>query len=110
MWFNIFWRVVFVVKELIEDIVYFLENNKNVTYEKLEKYIKNVSKINKEPSVIIDLLEKEAAIFSLDGIYSLLPSNYKKGTLISSLKGNPYIVLEDGSKLKIQMVPYQTMK
>lgn len=90
------------MKELIEDIIYYLENNKNVTYEKLEKYIKNVSKINREPNVIIDLLEKEAVIFSLNGIYSLLPSNYKKETLISSLKGNTYIILEDGSKLNIQ--------
>ena len=42
------------MKELIEDIVYFLENNKNINYEQLEKYIRNVSKINKEPNIIIE--------------------------------------------------------
>ena len=62
------------MKELIEDIIYYLENNKNVTYEKLEKYIRNVSKINREPNVIIDLLENEGILYSINGIYRLFSS------------------------------------
>ena len=89
------------MKELIEDIIYYLENNKNVTYEKLEKYIRNVSKINREPNVIIDLLENEGILYSINGIYRLLPNNYKIGTLKSSIKGNTYVILDDNSKLDI---------
>ena len=90
------------MKELIEDIIYYLNNEKNITFEKLQKYIKKISKINKEPELIINTLEEEGIIICENNEYKIMPEDYKKGIVESSLKGNYYIILEDGSKLSLK--------
>ena len=90
------------MKELIEDIIYYLKNNKNVTYDMLENYITKVNKSDKEPRIIIDILESEGVFYNINGFYRLLPNDYKIGTLMSSIKGNTYVILNDDKKLDIE--------
>ena len=90
------------MKELIQDIIYYLENNKNVTYDMLENYITKVNKSDKEPRIIIDILESEGVFYNINGFYRLLPNDYKIGTLMSSIKGNTYVILNDNKKLDIE--------
>lgn len=90
------------IQEIVSQIKEFYASKKESDKSELIKFINK----NTPPSAIltdnlITLLEDEGIIFELDGIYKLMPSDYHIGKIQNSAKGNPYLVLDDGTNLML---------
>lgn len=90
------------IQEIVSQIKEFYASKKESDKSELIKFINK----NTPPSAIltdnlITFLEDEGIIFELDGIYKLMPSDYHIGKIQNSAKGNPYLVLDDGTNLML---------
>ena len=88
--------------ELIKNIKEYYTNQKESNKSELTKIINKISPPNSiSADNLISILEDEGIIIELDGIYKLMPNDYHIGTIQSSAKGNPYLVLDDGTNLML---------
>lgn len=88
--------------ELIKNIKEYYTNQKESNKSELTKIINKIITPNSiSADNLISILEDEGIIIELDGIYKLMPNDYHIGTIQSSAKGNPYLVLDDGTNLML---------
>lgn len=88
--------------ELIKNIKEYYTNQKESNKSELTKIINKITPPNSiSADNLISILEDEGIIIELDGIYKLMPNDYHIGTIQSSAKGNPYLVLDDGTNLML---------
>ena len=86
--------------ELIKNVKEYYTNQKESDKSELTKIINKITPPNSiSADNLISILEDEGIIFELDGIYKLMPTDYRIGKIQSSAKGNPYLVLDDGTNL-----------
>lgn len=88
--------------ELIKNVKEYYTNQKESDKSELTKIINKITPPNSiSADNLISILEDEGIIFELDGIYKLMPTDYRIGKIQSSAKGNPYLVLDDGTNLML---------
>ena len=88
--------------ELIKNVKEYYTNQKESDKSELTKIINKITPPNSiSADNLISILEDEGIIIELDGIYKLMPNDYHIGTIQSSAKGNPYLVLDDGTNLML---------
>lgn len=88
--------------ELIKNVKEYYTNHKESDKSELTKIINKITPPNSiSADNLISILEDEGIIFELDGIYKLMPTGYHIGKIQSSAKGNPYLVLDDGTNLML---------
>lgn len=88
--------------ELIKNVKEYYINQKESDKSELTKIINKITPPNSiSADNLISILEDEGIIIELDGIYKLMPNDYHIGTIQSSAKGNPYLVLDDGTNLML---------
>ena len=88
--------------ELIKNIKEYYINQKESDKSELTKIINKITPPNSiSADNLISILEDEGIIIELDGIYKLMPNDYHIGKIQSSAKGNPYLVLDDGTNLML---------
>lgn len=88
--------------ELIKNVKEYYTNQKESDKSELAKIINKITPPNSiSADNLISILEDEGIIFELDGIYKLMPTDYRIGKIQSSAKGNPYLVLDDGTNLML---------
>ena len=88
--------------ELIKNVKEYYTNQKESNKSELTKIINKITPPNSiSADNLISILEDEGIIFELDGIYKLMPTDYRIGKIQSSAKGNPYLVLDDGTNLML---------
>lgn len=88
--------------ELIKNIKEYYTNQKESNKSELTKIINKIITPNSiSADNLISILEDEGIIIELDDIYKLMPNDYHIGTIQSSAKGNPYLVLDDGTNLML---------
>lgn len=88
--------------ELIKNVKEYYTNQKESDKSELTKIINKITPPNSiSADNLISILEDEGIIFELDGIYKLMPTDYRIGKIQNSAKGNPYLVLDDGTNLML---------
>lgn len=88
--------------ELIKNVKEYYTNQKESNKSELTKIINKITPPNSiSADNLISILEDEGIIFELDGVYKLMPTDYRIGKIQSSAKGNPYLVLDDGTNLML---------
>lgn len=88
--------------ELIKNVKEYYTNQKESNKSELTKIINKITPPNSiSADNLISILEDEGIIFELDGIYKLMPTDYRIGKIQNSAKGNPYLVLDDGTNLML---------
>ncbi len=88
--------------ELIKNVKEYYTNQKESDKSELTKIINKITQPNSiSADNLISILEDEGIIIELDGVYKLMPNDYHIGTIQSSAKGNPYLVLDDGTNLML---------
>ena len=88
--------------ELIKNVKEYYTNQKESNKSELTKIINKITPSNSiSADNLISILEDEGIIFELDGIYKLMPTDYRIGKIQNSAKGNPYLVLDDGTNLML---------
>lgn len=88
--------------ELIKNVKEYYTNKKESDKSELTKIINKITPPNSiSADNLLSILEDEGIIFELDGIYKLMPTDYRIGKIQSSAKGNPYLVLDDGTNLML---------
>lgn len=88
--------------KLIKNVEEYYTNHKESDKSELTKIINKITPSNSiSADNLISILEDEGIIFELDGIYKLMPTGYHIGKIQSSAKGNPYLVLDDGTNLML---------
>ena len=88
--------------ELIKNVKEYYTNQKESDKSELTKIINKITPPNSiSADNLISILEEEGIIFELDGIYKLMPTDYRIGKIQNSAKGNPYLVLDDGTNLML---------
>lgn len=88
--------------ELIKNVKEYYTNQKESDKSELTKIINKITPPNSiSADNLISILEDEGILFELDGIYKLMPTDYRIGKIQSSAKGNPYLVLDDGTNLML---------
>lgn len=88
--------------ELIKNVKEYYTNQKESDKSELTKIINKITPPNSiSADNLISILEDEGIIIELDGIYKLMPNDYHIGKIQSSAKGNPYLVLDDGTNLML---------
>ena len=88
--------------ELIKNVKEYYTNQKESNKSELTKIINKITPPNSiSADNLISILEDEGIIFELDGVYKLMPTDYRIGKIQNSAKGNPYLVLDDGTNLML---------
>lgn len=87
------------LNELIKEIKSLYPNeSQEIEYDKLITFInKKYSTTN--PDEILEILEDNEIIYSMNNTYKLFPHYYKIETLQASSKGNPYIIFNNNTYL-----------
>ena len=88
--------------ELIKNVKEYYTNQKESDKSELTKIINKITPPNSiSADNLISILEDEGIIIELDDVYKLMPTDYRIGKIQNSAKGNPYLVLDDGTNLML---------
>lgn len=86
------------LKELINQIKTQYTTNQTIEFDEIIKLIKN-NYTQKTPQEILEILEEEEILYSIDNKYKIFPNYYKVKTIEASSKGNPYIIYKNNTYL-----------